>query len=44
MSETSDLSDSELVVSDVEIKEVNILEYGEIKDADTWDLRIFSTI
>ena len=38
MSGTSDLSDSELVVSDVEIEEVNILEYGENKDADTWDL------
>ena len=38
MSGTSDLSDSELVVSDVEIEEVNILEYGEIEDADTWDL------
>ena len=38
MSGTSDLSDSKLVVSDVEIEEVNILEYGEIKDADTWDL------
>ena len=38
MSETSDLSDSELVVSYVEIEEVNTLEYGEIEDADTWDL------
>ena len=38
MSKTSDLSDSGLVVSYVKIEEVNILEYGKIEDADTWDL------